>query len=111
MSFSFLKQPDETVRLGWDYSNELASGDKISSATYTVINRTSGDAVVTAGLTVSGTGKITNENPNNVPSVDDTASIQVISGDHNMAYKLTILGTTASGDIIEGDININVLNQ
>ena len=111
MSFSFLKQPDEKVRVGWDFSEDLASGDSIVSATYAVINKTSGDAVVTAGLTVAGTGKISNENLNNVPSVNDTASIRVISGDHNMRYKLTVLGTTASGDTYEGDIFIDVLNQ
>ena len=111
MSFTFIKQPNETVRLGHNYRNALTSGDSILSATYTVINIDSGDAVVTAGMTVSGSGKITNENPNDVPSVNNTASVQFISGDDGMEYKLSILATTASGDKYEADINVITQNN
>jgi len=111
MSFTFTKQPNETVRIGHNYRNELASGDSILNATYTVINKDSGDAVVTDGMTVASSGKISNENPSDVPSVNNTASIQFISGDDGMEYKLSILATTASGDKYEADINVIVQNS
>lgn len=108
MSFSFKKQPGETVRIGTSFTNVLASGDLISSATYVVY---SGDTVVTAALTVAGSGKITNETLNAVPSVNDTASVQLISGDSGFLYKLTILATTASGDKYESDVNVYIQNN
>ncbi|MBT6053038.1 MAG: hypothetical protein HOG49_40065 [Candidatus Scalindua sp.] len=107
MSFSVDKQPDETLRLFADFRNDLRSGDSISSATYVV---TSGDTVVTDALTVSGSGQISNENPNDVPSVNDTASVKVISGDSGVSYKLTVLGSSANGEVFESDINIHVLD-
>lgn len=99
---NFRKQPNETLRIGNDFTNEFPSGDSIVSATYAV---TSGDTDVTAGLTVASSGKISDEN---LDGVNDTASVQVISGDSGITYKLAILATTLSGDVIEKDINIFV---
>ena len=106
-SFNWEKQPDEIKRKGIDFRNDLISGDGLASATYVI---KSGDTIVTDQMIVSGTGKITNENPNTIPSVNDTASIQVASGDSGFPYDLTILATTLSGDKLEGDIHIHVLN-
>jgi len=94
-------------RIGVDFRQRLISGDGISTATYVV---KSGDTVVTTATTVAGSGKITNENPNAIPVVNDTASIQFVSGDSGFTYKLTILATTLSGDKYEEDINVHLLD-
>ncbi len=107
MSFQFNKQPDEVIRIGANFRRLLESGDSIASATYVV---KSGDTVVTDDTTVAGSGKITNQNPSDIPSVNNTASIQIESGDSGFAYKLTVLATTASGDKYEADINTFVLD-
>jgi|SaaInl4_150m_RNA_FD_contig_81_71345_length_2045_multi_8_in_0_out_0_3 hypothetical protein len=99
---NFRKQPNEILRIGNDFTKEFASGDSIASATYTV---KSGDTDVTMALTVAGSGKISDQN---FDGVNDTASVQIISGDSGFTYGLSILATTLSGDVIEKDINIFV---
>ena len=103
MSFSVDKQADETLRLFADFRNDLRSGDSISSATYVV---TSGDTVVTDALTVSGSGQISNENPNDVPSVNDTASVKVISGDSVYSIEIRPEGDTTGDDNYTGSITL-----
>lgn len=101
--FVYVKKSSEKERIGIDVALRLASGEAVSSATYTVTDEDGID--VTATLTVNASGQITD---NDGDGFAEVASIRVQAGANGEDYVLSIKVTTDDGDIIESKIRIEV---
>lgn len=101
---NFHKQPSEIERIGVDFSDRLASGESVVSATYKIIDL-SDNSDVTATMKVTGSEQISDEDGD---TVNESTSIEVQAGTDGKDYKLTIKATTNQGHVLEEDRTIFV---
>lgn len=104
--FVYVKRSSEKERIGIDVVLRLASGEALSSATYTVLDEDGTD--VTSTLTVNGSGQITDKDGDGFKEI---ASIRVQAGTDGKDYILSIKATTDDSDVIEGKIRIEVRDE
>lgn len=95
-------QPGETVPIGWDFAEDLDTGEEVVSATVTITDRAGGDASsIQKGTATIATGEKTN-----------SKVIVVLEGmvDGEL-YHVTILATVTDDKKLEADLYVPVRDR
>ena len=97
-SLYFEKQPKETFFIAADFSERLAAGETILTATVSaVIAGTTTDVTTTIISSSSISG--------------DNVNVKVKAGSSGSSYKITVLANTSSSSIYELDILMRVVEE
>lgn len=94
----FIKEPGERYAIAIEYANKLPSGATLASGTVSAVdlatNVTDNSVIVGTSATISGT----------------QAKITVQAGVANKRYKITFLVTLNTGEILEDEVVMHVLD-
>ena len=94
----FDKQPDEEFIISVEFTDRMTTGETIASNTVTAVNISTGaDATDDVFDYATITGQF--------------LYIRVLGGTSGISYKMTITITTSTGNILEEEVVIHVLNE
>ena len=95
---TFTKQPSETYTIGVPFAGKLPTGATVVSGTVVATDPAGADVSVT--VLQSGTATI----------VANEARFRVKAGTHGTRYRITLVVTLDSSDVLEEDIDMTVEN-
>lgn len=93
----FIKQPAETFTIAVDFTDRMATGEALSSATVTAIDSKG----ATQTTTVIASSSVSSPN----------VLVRVKAGTDGERYKITVTATTSTTEVYEADVIMRVKSE